>query len=264
MTTKIWPEKFKLNNKNVVVTGSGLIGSTIIRSLAEVGAKVIFGDINEKKGKELEVALSSDNLNVIYQKLDIGEENSINTFMENVCEELKEIHGWVNTAYPRTKDWGKKDQLLDFTSWKRNIEMHLGGYYLTSVKAAEIMKKQNNGSIVNFSSIYGITAPDFSIYEGTDMTVPIPYAAIKGGINMVTKYIASYYGKYNVRANIIAPGGVFDNQSKSFKEKYEEKVPLKRMAYPEDIAGPVIFLISDASSYITGHVLVVDGGWTTI
>ena len=126
------------------------------------------------------------------------------------------------------------------------------------------MKQQKSGSIINFSSIYGINAPDFSVYNGTDIDMPIAYAEIKGGINMLTKYIASKYGKFNVRANIIAPGGVFDNQQEIFVKNYENKVPLKRMANLKDIVGPVIFLLSEAASYITGHILIVDGGWTIL
>jgi len=262
LISKIWPDKFKLDNKNVVVTGAGLIGSSVIKGLAEAGAKVIISEIDEKVGRNLEAIFKSENLDVVFKKMDITNEKSVDIFLKESNKEFKRIDAWVNAAYPRTSDWGNKDQLINFNSWKENVNMHLGGYYITSIKAAELMKKQNSGCIINFSSIYGINAPDFSIYEGTNITTPISYVAIKGGINMLTKYIASYYGKYNIRANVIAPGGVFDNQLKTFVNNYIKKVPLGRMATPEDIAGPVIFLVSDAASYITGQIIVVDGGWT--
>ena len=124
------------------------------------------------------------------------------------------------------------------------------------------MKKQNKGSIINFSSIYGVSAPDFKIYKGTELSMDITYAVIKGGINMLTKYLASFYGEYNIRANVIAPGGVFDNQAEKFVMNYTKNVPLGRMALPEDIVGAVIFLMSEAASYITGQILLIDGGWT--
>ena len=261
LTTKIWPDLFKLDNKVVVVTGAGLIGSVIIKGLVEAGAKVIIGEIDEKIGKKLEMKFKEENYDVIFKKLDITNENLIDLFLKECVNELNVINGWVNTAYPKTKEWGKTN-ISNYNLLKKNMEMHLGGYYLTTIKIAEIMKKQGFGSIINFGSIYGVSAPDFSIYEGTHMKMPIDYAIIKGGINMLTKYIASNYGKYNIRANIVAPGGVFDNQPDQFVKNYEKKVPLKRMATPEDIAGPVIFLISDASSYITGQIIMVDGGWT--
>jgi NAD(P)-dependent dehydrogenase (short-subunit alcohol dehydrogenase family) len=114
------------------------------------------------------------------------------------------------------------------------------------------------------SSIYGLIGPDFAIYEGTEMTMPAAYSAIKGGINNLTRYLASYYGKFQIRVNTISPGGIFDNQSKVFVEKYNNKVPLKRMGNPSDIVYAAGYLLSDESSYLTGHNLVIDGGWSII
>ncbi|MFX1391964.1 MAG: SDR family oxidoreductase [Promethearchaeota archaeon] len=264
MTIKIWLDRFKLEGHIVVVTGAGLIGSAIIRGVAEAGAKVIISEIDKKKGYELEAEYKQQNLDIIYKYMDITNEESVNSFIAEILKDFKKIDGWVNTAYPRTEDWGKKEGLTDFNSFMKNIEMQLGGYYLTSIKAAELMSKKGGGSIINFGSIYGINAPDFSIYKDTQMTTPIPYVAIKGGINMLTKYIASYYGEHNVRANVIAPGGVFDNQPENFVKKYNEKVPLKRMARPDDLIGLVILLLSAAGSYITGQILPIDGGFTII
>ena len=261
MIEKTSLDLFKLQNKVVIVTGAGLLGSEIIKALAETGAKVIIAEYDDLKGKILEKKCLASKLDVIFKKTDITNEESVNTLLADCIKNFGKIDALVNTAYPRTKDWGKKEQLLNFDSWKKNVEMHLGGYYLTSIKVAEVMKEQKFGSIVNFSSIYGINAPDFSIYENTNMTTPIPYVAIKGGINMLTKYIASYYGKYNIRANVIAPGGVYDNQPEEFVKKYIRKISLGRMANPIDIIGPVVFLVSEASSYITGQILIVDGGW---
>lgn len=124
------------------------------------------------------------------------------------------------------------------------------------------MKRLGGGSIINIGSTYGVVAPDFSIYEGTQMTMPAAYSAIKGGLITFTKYLAAYYGKDKVRANVVSPGGIFDHQPKSFVEKYSKRVPLGRMGEPSDVAGAVVFLASDASKYVTGHNLMVDGGWT--
>jgi len=124
------------------------------------------------------------------------------------------------------------------------------------------MKRNQGGTIINFGSTYGVVGPKFSIYEGTEMTSPAPYSAIKGGIINFTRYLATYYASHNIRVNAICPGGIFDEQNEKFVEKYNENTPMGRMGKPEEIAGPVLFLASEASSYITGEVLMVDGGWT--
>ena len=124
------------------------------------------------------------------------------------------------------------------------------------------MTKQGNGSIVNMGSVYGVTAPDFKIYEETNITMPAAYSAIKGGLIQFSKYLAAYFGKNGVRVNLVSPGGVINGQHKKFTERYEQKVPLGRMAIPGDIASAVSFLLSDRSSYITGQNLIVDGGFT--
>jgi NAD(P)-dependent dehydrogenase (short-subunit alcohol dehydrogenase family) len=140
--------------------------------------------------------------------------------------------------------------------------MHLNGYFLCCQQIAEQMKKQKKGSIINLGSIYGVVGPDFSIYAGSNTTMPAAYAAIKGGIINFTRYLATYYAKDGIRVNAVCPGGIYDNQPAVFVKKYAEKTPMGRMGYPEEIAGPVIFLASESSSYITGHILMVDGGWT--
>ena len=128
---------------------------------------------------------------------------------------------------------------------------------------SKVMRKQNYGNIVNIASIYGFSAPKFEIYERTDMTIPVEYAAIKGAIINLTKYLASYLGRYNIRVNAISPGGVFNNQPENFVKKYSDKVILgKRMANTDDVVGVLLFLLSDASKYITGQNIVVDGGFT--
>ena len=126
------------------------------------------------------------------------------------------------------------------------------------------MKTKRSGSIINLASIYGIVAPDFSIYKNTKMTMPAAYSAIKGGIISFTKYLASYYGKFNIRVNCISPGGLHDKQPQTFVKKYIKKTPLRRMARSGDIVGGIIYLASDASKYVTGHNLVIDGGFSII
>lgn len=245
---------FKLNDKIVVVTGgSGFLGKAFIKSINDAEGIGINADINSPK----------DLSNNTYH-LDITSEESILELIEAIIQQYGKIDGWINNAYPRTKDWGNKFEDIPTASWKKNIDMHLNGYFVCSQKVLEQMKKQNSGSFINISSIYGILGPDFTVYDGTNMTMPAAYAAIKGGLVNFTRYLASYYGPYNIRINCISPGGIWDNQPESFVTAYNQKVPLKRMGTPEDIAPSAVFLLADEASYLTGHNLIIDGGWSII
>ena len=261
MTKDIFPDKFLLKDKIAVVTGgAGLIGKSISLGLAQAGARVYIADID----KDASVTLEKQNKNLSWIEIDITDINSVKSCIKKIIKKDKKIDIWINCAYPRTSDLSTKFENIKYESWKKNVDMHMNGYFLCCQQIAEQMKKQKNGSIINFSSIYGIVGPDFSIYKGTDMTVAAVYSAIKGGIVNFTRYLASYYGKYGIRINAICPGGIFDKQPQNFVKNYASKTPLERMGRPEEIAGPAIFLASDAASYITGHILMVDGGWTAI
>lgn len=243
---------FSIKDKIIVVTGgNGLLGRNIVNSLNREGAIAICADISNDMNNES-----------IF--LDITKEESISDCIKNLIIRYGKIDGWINNAYPRTSDWGNKFEDIKYESWRTNIDKHLNGYFLCSKYILEQMKNQGFGSLINMSSIYGLIGPDFSIYNGTEMTMPAAYSAIKGGITNLTRYLASYYGKYNVRINTISPGGIFDNQPSEFVEKYCNKVPLNRMGNPSDIVGAIHFLMSIESSYITGQNFVIDGGFTII
>lgn len=249
---------FSCEDKVALVTGgAGLLGREIAKALYDFGARVYIGDADEKKAKEV-----SGDTGIGYVHLDIISEDSIGKAMETVIRDNGGLDIMVNSAYPRTKDWGNKIEKVSLESWKSNLDSHLGGYFFCCRKAAEQMKQQGGGTIINLASIYGVVAPDFSIYEGTEMTMPVAYSAIKGGIIALTRYIATYYAKYNVRANTVSPGGIFDNQQEAFVRRYSDKTPLGRMGSPSEVTGAVVFLASEASSYVTGQNLIVDGGWT--
>jgi len=254
-----------LKNKTIIITGgAGLIGSAFSKACAEHGANVVIVDIDER-GNELAKQINTEtgNNNIFFQKCDITNINNIQSLIETILNKFGKIDALVNNAYPRNKNYGRKFEDVTYEDFCENVNMHLGGYFLITQQVAKVMMKQNYGNIINMASIYGFSAPKFEIYEGTDMTMPVEYAAIKGAIINLTKYLASYLGGYNIRVNAISPGGVFNNQPESFVKKYSEKVVLeKRMANTDDIVGVLIFLLSDASKYITGQNIVVDGGWS--
>lgn len=246
--------KNRLEKKIIIITGgNGLLGSAIIEKLLEDGAFVINLDINHKTNESLS--------NI---ECDITNQESVDNSLNLIINKYEKIDGLVNNAYPRTQDWGNKFEDIKLDSWKKNIDWQLNSYFYMSQQVAMQMAKQKSGSIINIASIYGLIGPDFTVYDGTNMTMPAGYAAIKGGLINLTRYMASYFGPHKVRVNTVSPGGIFDNQNISFVENYEKKVPLRRMGRPEDITPSVSFLLSDESKYITGQNLIIDGGWTAI
>lgn len=248
--------RFSLKGKNAFVCGgAGLIGSEIAKALADAGAKVIILDINQNRGDQKGFAFESFDAS----KLESLEEN-----IQSLKEKYGRIDIWVNTFFPRTSDWGKKVEDFPLESFNQNIETHLNSYSWISRKVCLIMKEQNGGSLINLGSIYGVVGANFNIYEGTEMTSAFAYSVIKGGIVNLSRYLASYFGSSNVRINTVCPGGIFDNQDETFVKNYSKQTPLKRMGKPEDIAPVVLFLASDAASYVTGATIMVDGGWTAV
>lgn len=244
----------KLKDKIIILTGGfGLLGKSILIKLQNEGAFVINADI-----------VAKDTVDFSNMYLDITSEDSIQSLFSRIFKKYGRIDGVVNNAYPRTADWGNKFENIKFNSWKQNVDFQLNSYFLVSQIALKYMKENRSGSIVNISSIYGVVGPDFTLYNGTDMTMPAAYSAIKGGLINLTRYLASYFGPYNIRINCVSPGGVLDGQPQTFIDNYNNKVPMKRMANPDDISPSVAFLLSNDSTYITGQNLIVDGGWTCI
>jgi NAD(P)-dependent dehydrogenase (short-subunit alcohol dehydrogenase family) len=254
----MYKKLFSCKNKVVLITGgAGLIGREIAQGFYDFDATVYISDKSQDTAKQL-----MDRTDIRFINLDITEEKSINAAVDKIIQAEGLIDVLVNCAYPRTSDWGVKFEQIPAQSWTENLNAHLGGYFLACRIVAEHMKKKGGGNIINFASIYGSVGPDFSIYEGTYMTMPAAYSAIKGGIIAFSKYLATYYAGNNIRVNSLSPGGIYDNQPVPFVEKYSRKTPLGRMAQPSEIVGGAIYLASDASSYVTGHNLIIDGGWT--
>ncbi len=243
-----------LKDKVIIVTGgSGLLGKAFINELKQEGAITINADINVST----DLALGN------YQ-VDITNAEDISNAVEEIVQYYGRIDGLVNNAYPRTKDWGARFEDIKPESWAQNVDMQMNSYFVFCQEVLKKMNLQSRGSIVNIASIYGVVGNDFSVYEGTSMTSAAAYSAIKGGIINFTRFLASYYGKKGIRVNTVSPGGIFDHQNPVFVDNYNKKVPMGRMGNPEDIAPSVAFLLSDKAKYITGHNLIVDGGWCAI
>lgn len=253
-----------LQGKYILVTGAcGLIGKEICKAIAHYKGNLIVSDINLKACEDFAGKLSKEHgITAVAAVIDINSEESISNFIEYSKRNKIEIYGLVNSAYPRNSQYGRKFENVSLESFKENLELQLSGCFNITQKISALMAQNKSGSIVNIGSIYGILGPDFSIYRETEMTMPVEYSAVKGGVINLTRYLATYFGRYGVRVNCVSPGGVKDRQPDNFIENYSSKVPLGRMGNPEEMAGAVVFLLSGLSSYITGQNIVIDGGWS--
>jgi NAD(P)-dependent dehydrogenase (short-subunit alcohol dehydrogenase family) len=264
-------ELFSLKNKVSVVTGAcGLIGREHCNALSEAGANVIVADIDRQKCESIASSLATESIGL---KLDVTNPESIKNLRDTVLEKFGHIDVLINNAAindmfesPKAALEQSKFENYPLELWQKSVDVNLTGVFLCSQILGAEMAKQKKGSIINIASTYGITAPDQSLYinkEGEQSFYKPPaYSATKGAVIMFTKYLASYWGKDGVRVNTLTPGGVENNQDEFFISKYSAKTPIGRMAASSDYKGAVIFLASDASAYMTGANLIVDGGWT--
>ncbi|MDP3900351.1 MAG: SDR family oxidoreductase [bacterium] len=254
-------ELLSLKNKcAVVVGGAGKIGFPMAEALAEAGAQVCIVSTNEEHYSKAVAKLQAQGLNAAGFQMDQSAEESVKSCLRQITEKFKTPDILINCGVerPMTKYFEDTPE-----AWDRSMAVNARGLFLVCRAFGKAMQKQKSGSIINVSSIYGLVAADPNLYEGTDMHQTEPdYPYTKGGMQMFSKYLASYLGKDNVRVNCIAPGGLFNNQPEPFLSRYVKKVPLGRMAEADDLKGIVVFLASDASSYVTGAVIPVDGGLT--
>lgn len=254
-----------LNNKVVVVTGgAGLIGQEFIKAIIEQNGIAIIADINRKNGEATKIQLSKE-LNtkrIDFVELNITSKKSLKKCIEFLDKKYNKIDALVNNAYPRNKNYGKHFFDVSCEDFVENLGLNLGGYFTTSQQFAQYFKIQGYGNIINISSIYGVIAPKFYIYNNTTMTMPVEYAAIKSGLIHLTKYMAKYFKDLNIKVNTLSPGGIFDNQPKEFLAKYKKECLNKGMLEKSDLKGTLIYLLSDMSKYVNGQNIVVDDGFT--
>jgi NAD(P)-dependent dehydrogenase (short-subunit alcohol dehydrogenase family) len=253
-----------LSGKVVVVTGgAGLLGRIFCEAICAEGGTVVVAEKNEKEGKPVAADLSSRfEGRAIYLNVDVTSDSSVQGLIESVDFQFGHIDALVNNAYPRNKNYGRPFEQVTYHDFIDNVGMHVGGYFLTSKHFLNYFAERKKGNIVNLASIYGAIAPRFEIYEGSDMTMPVEYAVIKSGVIHLTKYITRYFKGQNIRCNAISPGGIFNNHTDEFVERYKAYSSNKGMLDAKDLCGTLIFLLSDASEFINGQNIVVDDGWS--
>ena len=253
-------DKFSLQGKVIILTGgSGLYGRQLTRGIAEAGARLIIASRNVEKLEADAAAQRERGLDVTAAPLDQADESSILALRDQVVSTHGGIDGLVNNSVLRTMA-GVHDPV---DNWERSMQVNATGLFLMSRTFGEVMASQGGGSIVNIGSIQGMVGPTVELYDGTDMGVPPPdYFFHKAGMIGLTRYFAAIYGKRGVRVNCVSAGGFFNEQPQPFLANYERNTMLGRMASSEDLAGSVVFLLGEASAYITAANLAVDGGYT--
>lgn len=236
---------------SVGLIGYGLIGKAIQQSLREMGAEVYIFD---KSTIDVENFFATD----------ITTTKALETTINELRNKKIKLNAVVNCSYPRTSSYGKSLEEVTIESFNENVSVHLGGYFNVMKQFGMYLKEIGGGSIVSFSSVYGVNAPRFDIYENEKFTMPVEYSAIKSAVIHLNKYMASFFKGSDVRFNVLSPGGVFSSHEDSFVNAYGKYSLSSRggMLDPQDLVGAIKFLVSNESKYVNGHNLIVDDGWT--
>jgi len=256
-----------LRGKRALVTGaSGCLGRVIADTLAELGADLVLVDRPGTDYATLIEALSRHPaIDVETADCDLEDQEQRNALVESVMAGGKGLDILVNNAAfvgtSGLQGWALPFEGQSVDTWRRAIEVNLTAVFDLCQKFTEPLRKSSGGSIVNIGSIYGVLGPNWGLYEGTAMANPAAYAASKGGVIQLTRWLATTLGP-DIRVNCICPGGIARGQPAVFVERYEALTPLRRMATEDDFRGAIAFLASGMSAYVTGQNLLVDGGWS--
>ena len=251
-----------LENKTILIAGAGgLLGSLIVSKIIAQGGRVIAADINQKAMSERLESLDVDIKNeyLTLTTLDITNEKSVSELFLSHTD----LDGAVNSTYPRNKTYGAHFFDVSLESFNENLSLHLGSTFLFTQQCASYFKKHETPlSLVNISSIYGVVAPKFEIYNNTSMTMPVEYAAIKSAIQHLMKYTVAYVNDSRFRINCVSPGGIFDNQPSVFLDAYKKNTHGAGMLDVEEVVGSILFLLSEQSRFVTGQNIIVDDGFS--
>lgn len=251
-----------LNEKKVLVVGAaGLLGATLVKELVVQGAKVVAVDINIERlqNRLTEHGLDLKDGTVESWQLDLSDKDAVVSMFDT----LEGITGAVNCAYPRNKNYGKHFFDVKIEDFNENISLNLGSSFLFMQQCAAYFQRNDTPfSLVNISSVYGVMAPKFTIYDNTAMTMPVEYAAIKSGLIHLSKYVTKYVADSRFRVNLISPGGIFDHQPGDFLMAYKKETFGKGMLDVKDVLGSVVFLLSSMSDFVNGQNIVVDDGFS--
>jgi len=266
-------DKFDLSGRTAIVTGgAGLLGAEFCRTLAEAGASVIVADLDDGAADRVVSALLADGLKAVSRQVDVTQEESTRALAESTVERFGRLDILVNSAAldpkfdpQHTSRSANAFEEFPLTVWEQALSVNLTGLFLCCQAAARPMLEQGRGVMINICSTYGLVGPDQRIYQRPGEAPrfkPIYYSVTKAGVLGMTRYLATYFAGKNIRVNALTPGGVFNDHDETFVKNYAARTVLGRMADRDEMNGGLLFLACDASSYMTGANLVVDGGWT--
>lgn len=256
--------KFDLTDKVVVVTGAvGLVGREFCEAIAQFGGVVVVADIPQANPEGFAATLSEKHDRVMLGvAVDVSRKADVNQLLDKVIEAYGRVDGLVNAHQNKSHLVFEPFEQVSEENWDTVVEINLKGTFLTCQVIGSYMAKKGSGSIVNLPSTYSVVAPNQNLYEGTSLGCPAAYSASKGGIDALSRYLASYWAASGVRVNMVTPHGVWNHHETQFEENFARFSPMKRMSQSHEVAGALVFLLSDASSYTTGDNLLVEGGWT--
>jgi NAD(P)-dependent dehydrogenase (short-subunit alcohol dehydrogenase family) len=267
-----YDDLFRLDGKVAVVTGgAGILGRGYCRALAERGATVVVADINQEACDELAAQLAADTgASIRGMAVDLSSEASIVDWAKAILEKHSRVDVLMNNAAAKAEGFFAPLEKYSLQTWNEVMAVNVNAVFLAVRELGPSMAERGNGSIINVSSIYGVVAPDQRIYEGSwyedlggAINTPMIYSATKGAVVAMTRYLATYWGPKGVRCNCLTPGGVASGQNEEFDRRYSARVPMGRMAKADEMIGALLYLASDASTYVNGQNLIVDGGWTS-
>jgi len=262
---------FSVEGKVIAIIGAtGILGTQYVKYLSSMGASVIIGDVELDRCEDLSNQVKALGYVSCPIKIDNTDEASIINFFSEIKSSLGKLDVLINNAQVKPEGFYAPFESYSKETLYEVIDGNLIGVTLACREACKIFLDQESGVIVNVASVYGITAADQRIYDGVKniyfpgkkFSSPVSYAISKAGIVQLTKYLASYYREQNIRVNCFTPGGVFDGHDDNFKNQYSYRTTLGRMANKGEYNGAILFLCSDASSYMSGANLIIDGGWT--
>lgn len=261
-------DMMRLEGRVALVTGgAGHIGRALCEGLAELGAAVAVWDIHPERTTEFAASITSRyGTRSLGCRVDLAQEQSLKDAWQQTAEWSGRLDVLVNcAAYVGTSGltgWATTFDQQSVATWRQALEVNLTAPFALTQMCAPLLRESGHGSIVNIASIYGVVGPNYGLYEGTTLGNPGAYAASKGGLIQLTRWLSTTLAP-DVRVNCVSPGGIERGQAEQFQQRYTALTPLKRMGREEDLKGAVAFLASDLSQYVTGQNLMVDGGWTT-